>query len=69
VAVTDDADGAPTCYTLVSIVGTQPTGLTNVLCAIPGQSNLGGPISQVSAIRTAAAMYAAVESLDRALPR
>jgi hypothetical protein len=69
VAVTDDSAGVPTCYTLVSIMGTQPTGLTNVLCAVPGQSTLTGPDSDLSALRTAATMQAAVEYLDRALPR
>jgi hypothetical protein len=69
VAVTDESGGAPTCYTLISVVANHPTGLTNVLCAVPRHSNLTGQSANHTAVHTVETMQAAVASLDLALPR
>ena len=36
----DDTEGIPTCYVLVATVGTQNAGNSEMLCALPGLSNL-----------------------------
>ena len=41
VTTTDPTGGVPTCYLLVASSGSAPMGNTDILCAVPGVSNLG----------------------------
>ncbi len=69
VAVVDNTAGAATCYTLISITANQPTGLTDILCGIPGQSNLTGPTGSLAVAEVQAMMRAIAEAIETSLER
>jgi len=69
VAVVDNTGGAVTCYALISITGSQPVGFTDIVCGIPGRSNLTGPTGSLTATQTQASMRVVAETLESLLPR
>ncbi len=69
VAVVDDTAGSVTCYTVISITGNQPTGLTDILCGVPGQSNLTGPTGNLALAESQATVQAVVEAIEHMLER
>ncbi len=68
VAIVDNTDGAATCYALISITGADPTGVTDIVCGIPGHANLPGTTgSAAEATATSADRLAAMTAVTEAL--